>query len=264
MIYIPQRIKEIIGDQEYSQDEVGMSESTVLMFPEYVLKIQKRTPETENERNMVAWLGDRLPLPQIPIYYVEDETAYTLMSRVPGKMLCEEAFMRSPESLIRAVAEGLRLLWSVDVSDCPYRVSRLDERLKAARENVESGMVDLENVEPETFGPNGFSNPEELLTWLEQNRPQEDIVLTHGDFCLPNIFADRDHISGFIDLGKMGPADRWQDLAIVLRSLDHNAAGVFNDGNPYFRFEPRMLLTQLGMEMDEEKNRYYRLLDELF
>lgn len=64
-------------------------------------------------------------------------------------------------------------------------------------------MVDMENVEPDTFGPNGFSNQEELLVWLEKNRPQEDIVLTHGDFCLPNVFIDNDKISGFIDFGKM-------------------------------------------------------------
>ena len=107
--------------------------------------------------------------------------------------------------------------------------------------------MDLDNVEPETFGPNGFANPEELLIWLEKNRPEEDTVLTHGDFCLPNIFAENNRISGFIDLGKMGPADRWQDLAIALRSLEHNFSGRYNDGKSYFEFEPGMLLDELGM-----------------
>lgn len=48
MLYIPQQIKEIIGNQKYDQNNIGMSESTVLMFPEYVLKIQKRSLETDN------------------------------------------------------------------------------------------------------------------------------------------------------------------------------------------------------------------------
>lgn len=63
------------------------------------------------------------------------------------------------------------------------------KRLEAAEYNVMHGLVDLDNVEPETFGPNGFRNPEELLKWLKNNRPDEDIVFTHGDYCLPNIFV---------------------------------------------------------------------------
>lgn len=264
MLYIPQKIKNIIGDREYTQNDIGMSGSKVLILSEYVLKIQQQTPETENEKDIIAWVNGRLPVPQIQAYYVENQTAYTLMSRITGKMLCDEEYLNNPGRLIKLVAEGLKLLWSVDVSNCPCGVSPLDERLKAARWNVENGQVDLDNVEPETFGPDGFANPRELLTWLEQNRPEEDIVLTHGDFCLPNIFADDNQISGFIDLGKMGPADRWQDLAIALRSLEHNFSGRYNDGKSYFEFEPDMLLDQLGMKMDKEKNRYYMLLDELF
>lgn len=264
MLYIPQKIKNIIGDQEYTQNDIGMSGSKVLIFPKHVLKIQQQTPETENEKDIIDWVNGRLPVPEIPAYCVENQIAYTLMSRITGKMLCDEDYLNDPAKLIKLAAEGLKLLWSVDVSDCPCGVSPLDERLKAARWNVENGQVDLDNVEPETFGPDGFANPGELLTWLEQNRPEEDIVLTHGDFCLPNIFAENNRISGFIDLGKMGPADRWQDLAIVLRSLEHNFSGRYNDGKGYFEFEPGMLLDELGMGMDEEKNRYYMLLDELF
>ena len=264
MIHIPQKIMSIIGGQDYMQNDVGMSESNVLVFPEHVLKIQGQTPETDNEKEIVSWLNGRIPVPQIPVYCVENGTAYTLMSRITGEMLCDEEFLRTPTRLIRFVAEGMKLLWSVDVSDCPCKVSRLDERLKAARRNVELGLVDMDNVEPETFGTGGFANPEELLVWLERNRPEEDIVLTHGDFCLPNVLAEHDHISGFIDLGKMGPADRWQDLAIVLRSLRHNFAGKYTDGKQRFEFEPQMLLDELGVKMDEAKNRYYMLLDELF
>lgn len=264
MLHIPEKIKEIVGNQTYTRNDVGMSGSEVLIFSKYVLKIQKHTCETDNERDIAAWLNGGIPVPEILEYCVENETAYTLMTRVKGKMLCDEEFLCHPSKMIRHVSEGIKLLWNVNVDDCPLKVSRLDERLKQARWNVENGMVDMENVEPDTFGPNGFSNPEELLVWLEKNRPQEDIVLTHGDFCLPNVFIDNDRISGFIDLGKMGPADRWQDLAIVLRSLEHNFSGKYNNGKPYFEFEPQMLLDELGIKMDKEKNRYYMLLDELF
>lgn len=263
-IFIPKVIRDFLGDEPYSRNTTGMSGSEVLIFQKYVLKIQPRTIETDNEDAIVKWLGGSIPVPEILMYHVENGTAYTLMSRLEGKMLCDEEFLTSPQRLIRLAADMLRMLWAVDVNECPLRASRLDERLKAARFNVENHLVDLDNVEPETFGPGGFKNPEELLAWLEQNRPQEDIVLTHGDFCLPNLFVNEGKICGFIDLGKMGPADRWQDIAIVLRSLKSNFSGEYNGGKAYFQFEPYMLLDELGIEMDEEKNRYYKLLDELF
>ena len=264
MVYIPNPIKEIIGNRKYEENDVGMSESTVLMFPEYVLKIQKQGADTDNEWEMVSKLKNKLPVPGIPAYIVENGMAYTLMTRVKGKMLCDEEYLNAPERLLDLMARGLRMLWSVDVKECPSKVSPLTERLQTARYRVEHNMVDMDNVEPDTFGPDGFRDAEELLCWLEQNRPEEDIVLTHGDFCLPNLFAEEDEFSAFIDLGKMGPADRWQDLAIAIRSLKDNAAGVFTHGHRYFDFEPGMLLDRLGIPMDEEKNRYYKLLDELF
>ena len=67
-----------------------------------------------------------------------------------------------------------------------------------------------------------------------------------------------------VDLGKAGPADRWQDIAIAIRSLDHNFDGRYFDGKPIFDFKPQMFLDALGVEMNEEKYRYYYLLDELF
>lgn len=263
-IFIPKVIRDFLGDEPYSRNTTGMSGSEVLIFQKYVLKIQPWTIETDNEDAIVKWLGGRVPVPEILMYHVENGTAYTLMSRLDGKMLCDEEFLTSPQRLIRLAADMLRMLWAVDVTTCPLTASRLDERLKAARFNVENHLVDLENVEPETFGKGGFKDPEELLAWLEQNRPKEDIVLTHGDFCLPNLFVKEDKICGFIDLGKMGPADRWQDIAIVLRSLKSNFSGEYNGGKAYFQFEPYMLLDELGIAMDEEKNRYYKLLDELF
>ena len=53
----------------------------------------------------------------------------------------------------------------------------------------------------------------------------------------------------------MGPADRWQDIAIAVRSLGHNFDGRYSDGKRIFDFKPRMLLDALEIELDEEKYR---------
>jgi aminoglycoside phosphotransferase len=137
MLYIPEKIKKIVDNQIYTRNEIEMSKSDVLIFSKYVLKIQKHTVETDNERDIAAWLNGRISVPQILEYCVENETAYTLMTRVNGKMLCDEEFLSNFAKMIRHVSEGIKQLWNVNVDDCPQKVSRLDERLKEARRNVE-------------------------------------------------------------------------------------------------------------------------------
>ena len=48
---------------------------------------------------------------------------------------------------------------------------------------MEKLQVDLENVDPETFGAGGFESPKHLLEWLENNRPTFEPVFSHGDYC---------------------------------------------------------------------------------
>lgn len=43
------------------------------------------------------------------------------MSRVQGRMLCDDVFLRKPAERVRLAAERLKLLWQVDISGCPVR-----------------------------------------------------------------------------------------------------------------------------------------------
>ena len=261
---IPEEIQRIIGKETYSLDKVGMSGSEVRIYDNHVLKIEPQNEETDNAYAITKWLNQQLPVPTMLAYCVKNGMAYTLMSKMGGKMLCAREYLKEPEQLIKIAAQRLKCLWEIDVTECPYQSSRLMKRLEAAEYNVMHDLVDLDNVEPETFGPNGFQNPEELLKWLKSNRPEEDIVFTHGDYCLPNIFVTGSKINGFIDIGKMGPADRWQDVTIAIRSLTANFAGRYSDGKKICDFNPQMFLDELGIDYNGEKHRNYLLLDELF
>lgn len=258
MLYFPQKIKDFIGNKKYERDSVGMSDSQVILFDDMVLKIQQSNSETANEVQMMKWLRNIVPVPELIAAETENDTSFILMSKIKGKMLCDEAFTNNPEKLLSLLSDGLKQLWSIDIKNCPCN-NTLDFKLAAARFNVENGLVDIDNTEPETFCENGFQSPEELLKWLEENKPEEELTLTHGDFSLQNIFAENDKISGFIDLGKAGIADKWQDIAICYRSLKHIFSSKQND-----KFHPDMLFEKLGIEKDEEKLKYYILLDELF
>jgi aminoglycoside phosphotransferase len=85
----------------------------------------------------------------------------------------------------------------------------------------------------------------------------EDIVFTHGDYCLPNILIDHTHtqINGFIDWGRAGIADRYQDLALATRSL------IYNFGPGW----ESLLWKEYGLEtVDYGKLEFYQLIDEFF
>ena len=170
--------------------------------------------------------------------------------------------MRDPALVTRLVAEAIRLLQNVP-ADKLCGVT-LDGKLGWARRAVEQGLVDMENVEPETFGPGGFADPDALLLWLEGHRPTERPVLTHGDLCLPNILTDGRRVTGFVDCGRMGPGDPWQDLAIAWRSLRDNFAGCYDARLRRPDYDPDALLRDLDVEPDPKRLRYYLLLDELF
>lgn len=259
---IPEKIQKLINTKDYKIDDIGMSNSSIYIFDDIVLKMEEVWQESENEYRVMKWLKDKLPVPEVICREIQDGNSYLLMSKVPDKMLCDEYYMKNSELLVDLLVEALKLLWQVDISECPFDAG-IDQKLKMAQYNVEHDNVDLDNVEPETFGENGFKNPKALLDWLIQNKPEEELVFSHGDFCLPNIFAKDDKISGFIDLGRAGLADKYQDIAICYRSLKHNFEGKYG-GEKYEDFNPDILFEKLGITPDWDKVNYYILLDELF
>ena len=259
---MPSKIRALIGNKSFTVDDIGLSGNQVLIFEDMVLKIEDSAPRVAEQVQLMRWLEDKLPVPRVLAYEEDNGKSYLLMSKMGGEMSCDTSYLESPHMLTEALACGLKMLWEVDVHDCP-RVRNLDNVLKEARFQVENNLVDLDNVEPTTFGEGGFKNPEHLLEWLESNRPSFEPVFSHGDYCLPNVFLENGKIKGFIDLDRAGVCDKWNDIALCYRSLRDNFNGKYG-GKTYKDFNPDMLFEKLGLEPDWEKINYYLLLDELF
>ena len=259
---IPNKIREVIGDIPYSIDTTGMSNAKVIYFEDMVLKIEKQQKESDNEQIMMSWLSDKLPVPRVLCYEKHNGIRYLLMSRIKGKMSCSPELLENPMHLVKLLAEGLKMLWSVDISKCPFNNS-VDNKLRQAEIRVRNNLCDMEDAEPTTYGAEGFESPEKLLQWLKENKPDEELVFSHGDYCLPNIIIKDDRISGFIDLGRSGIADRYQDIALCYRSLQHNYDGKYG-GRVYEGFDASILFEELNIVPDWSKVKYFILLDELF
>ena len=173
---LPEKIRILIGEEPYQTDDIGMSGSSVLIFENKVLKVQEDSEEVQNEYRMLQYLQGKLPVPNLYAHEIYGGKSYLLMSRSVGQMACAPVYMEEPVLLCRLLAEGLKRLWRTDISDCPSD-QRLSYKLAGAKYNIEHGLVDLDNVEPDTFGEGGFQNPEALLAWLYENKPEEEPVL---------------------------------------------------------------------------------------
>ncbi len=257
----PAALLPLLENQSGELDLVGRSAANVICMPRQVLKIAPAGDEARREARMLGWLSGKLPVPEVLFWQEYGGQSWLLMSRLPGEMACHPADLTRPERLIPLLAQGLKALWEVDPRDCPDGFG-LEARLLLAEHQVNTGQVTQVDAQPETYGPEGFSDPKALLAWLKDHRPPMDPALSHGDFCLPNLFLQGERVSGYLDLGMCGVADRYQDIALCYRSLKNNASGVYG-GPGCAGLRPKALFEALGLAPDWEKVRYYILLDEL-
>lgn len=260
---LPNRIANKVAGLKWDCDDMGESGSTILLFDEMVLKVEQISRSSINEKLLLEWLDGKLPVPKLIEAETQEGYSYLLMSKLPGEMACSSMSLRDIETTIIALAKGLKMLWKIDVADCPC-TNTVNDKIIEARYNIDNDLVDIDDFNPETFTTEGFKDVEDLYSFLDKNRPAEDLVFTHGDYCLPNIFIDGGEVKGFIDIGSGGIADRWQDIALCARSLQFNCVEHAGYGDYNDITYKTMLFDELGIPPNEEKIRYFTLLDELF
>lgn len=202
------------------------------------------------EKKKLEWLQNKLPVPKVLYYGEEEDLEYIVISELKGADASSENHPHK-EQLIMLLAKGLKQIHSLPIQDCPFNQT-LEMKLKEAQKRMELHLVDEEDFDDIRKGKKAGDLYEELL----KKRPlTEDLVFTHGDYCLPNIIIDGKRISGFIDLGRAGISDRYQDIALAVRSISYNIGEEYV--SLFFQF--------YGLqEVDEEKFAYYQLLDEFF
>lgn len=239
------------------QVSIGRSRSSVyrLVDPTGLARFLKVSAaddasDLQTERECLGWLASRTSVPKVLDFRHEDGQAFLLTEALPGTNSTEAPARLWPR-LIERVAIELRKLHSVRTENCPFDRT-LDRVIPLARARSDAGQVDESDFDPERIG----RSTKELLTSLCHERPvSEDIVVTHGDACLPNFIFNDDSFSGFVDCGRCGRSDRYQDLALAYRSIGSNYGG---------NLAENFLIAYGLKDIDAEKLSYYRLLDEFF
>ena len=101
---LPAAIQRHIQGRAYSMDETGLSGSSVVLFEEMVLKIEKYREAQDKAIEMMRWLHGKLPIPEVIEYLVEDGYSYLLMTRIPGEMCCSPYYMEHSTEMIDLMA----------------------------------------------------------------------------------------------------------------------------------------------------------------
>jgi aminoglycoside phosphotransferase len=193
---------------------------------------------------------NRLPVPLVLQFAEDENTDYLLLSEISGRAASDDSLKTDVRRVIEQLAAGLKTIHSLPVEDCPFD-ARLDSAIELAHERMIKGLVEQENFDEERQN----RTAEDIFQELIAAKPtDEDLTFTHGDYCVPNVILKDGKLSGFVDWGNAGVADKYQDLALLSRSVSYN----FGEESEKSVFEI------YGVEPDWEKIYFYRLLDEFF
>lgn len=178
--------------------------------------------DLEGERQRLQWAVRYHNVPRVLDWGVNEEAQWLVTAALKGTGAVMEPWLSQPLLAARAIGRGLRILHdTLPVAECPFDWS----------------------VEMRT----GHRLPVEQLGVP----PVDRVVVCHGDPCSPNTIIGTDgEPVGHVDLGQLGVADRWADLAVASVNLDYNYGPGWED--EFFR--------AYDIEPDAKRIAYYRFL----
>jgi aminoglycoside 3'-phosphotransferase-2 len=224
--------------------------------PALFVKTERSAPLSElaGEAARLRWLDAAGVRCAQVLDFIEDKgRGWLLLQEMPGRDLesaCETGAIDAADA-VRLMAQALRQLHALDIASCPFD-HRAGARIALAHARMQAGLVDEDDFDDEHEG----LSAQVLFARLEATRPPaEDLVVTHGDASLANFMADSGAgPGGWIDCGRLGVADRHQDLALAMRDIADTL------GDEWLA----PFLAHYGMTADPARVAFYCLLDEFF
>lgn len=180
------------------------------------------------EAERLRWARPHTPVPEVVDGGGDDGATWLVTAALPGASAVEQRWLADPAPAVRAIGVGLRALHdALPVEGCPFDWSPTRR---------------LEHLQPRF---------EHLRTQLADPPAPDHLVVCHGDACAPNTLVGPDGAwVGHVDLGSLGVADRWADLAVTSMSLGWN----YGPG-----WEPE-LYAAYGIQPDPVRIAYHRQL----
>lgn len=214
----------------------------------YAKWVAAGTPEIDlpAEAERLAWARRWVTVPRVIEHGTDADGAWLVTEAVPGRSAVDPRWIADPATAAAAIGRGLRLLHdALPVEQCPFDWS-VDRRLARADERIAAGEGPVN-----WFPEHRHLDPATARTRIGEPPAIDRLVVCHGDTCVPNtLLHDDGTFAAHVDLGSLGVADRWADLAVAAWSTEWNY-GPGYDGIVYDAY---------GIAPDPERIAYYRLL----
>jgi kanamycin kinase len=187
--------------------------------------------DLDREVARLRWVAPHATVPVVLDHGADADGAWLVTAAIPGESAVSQRWLADPARAVAAIGDGLRRLHdAAPVAACPFR-EPVAPWLRAATRATAEGRAALAAA------------------------PAPDrLVVCHGDACSPNTLLDDDgRFAGHVDLGDLGVADRWADLAIATYATGWNYGPGWEDA----------LLAAYGVAPDPARTAYYRRLWDL-
>ena len=238
---------------EFLKTATSIEKITIGCSGKKVYKIRKKSKvfylkvanHLSKESISLDYLKDKVIVPEKAFYEKYNGMSYLLTKSLNGIMLCDDYFDDHIMEGIDIIVEAFNALYNIDYSDCvidetiPVKIKRIEENI---------GLIKEEDIKKEIL--DRFHTKQAILKYLKGNMPKQIIGFTHGDMSLPNIYACNGHFSGLLDTEDAGLSDIYYDLVVCEMSIERNYGEEYVD----------VFYEKLGIEKDEFKSDYYRIL----
>ncbi|WP_240644193.1 aminoglycoside 3'-phosphotransferase [Antribacter gilvus] len=217
-----------MGGLTFRLDEPGSSSRRPARYLKWVPH-GTACPHPLDEARRLEWARRHAVVPRVLDVGTSRSAGWIVTEAIEATSAIEARWVAEREHAARVIGVGLRLLHdALPVGTCPYTWSAGDR---------------LASLPPHL--------PRPLRALLQAVPDVDRLVVCHGDPCVPNtLLADDGTFAGHVDLGELGVADRWADLAVATRSVTRR----YGPG-----LEP-VVLDAYGVAPDPERSAYYRRL----
>lgn len=217
----------------------------------YVKWVAAGTPEIDllAEAERLTWASQHTAVPHVLDAGQDEAGTWLVTEAIHAASAVDPRWVAEPATAAAAIGRGLRVLHdALPVEDCPFTWN-VEQRIARADERIADG-----DGPTEWFPEHAALTVTEARARLDLTPPVDRLVVCHGDACAPNTLLAADgSFAAHVDLGSLGVADRWADLAVAAWSTEWNY-GPGYDGLVYDAY---------GIEPDDERIAYYRLLWDL-
>lgn len=199
------------------------------------------------EAERLRWAVDYIVVPRILGRGANDDAEWMVTAGLTGENAVTDRWKADPGVAVREIGRGLRAIHdSLPVVSCPF-VWSVEDRLEHVRSRNDWDTKQWADV-------HRHLGVERAIELSHETPPVDQLVVCHGDPCAPNtLIGDDGRWTGHVDLGQLGIADRWADLAVATWSAEWNYGPGWDD----------LILDAYGIDNDPERIAYYRLLWEV-